>query len=331
MRWGGLAAIRATLSRVGIDVGDQRFTLLSALTLGVTVVLLFAGVRLVNRVLAHLIAGSRGFDPTQKLLVQKLSGIAVLVLAFFVGIDLLRIDLTAFAVFSGAFGLAIGFGLQKTIGNLIAGIILLMDRSIKPGDVIVVGDSFGWVNKIGVRAVSVITRDGKEHLIPNENLMTQEVENWSYTDRNVRVRIPVHVAYSCDLELAQALMLQAAAESPRVLETPPPERVADGVRREWGGARDPRLDQRSRGRGRQCPQRRAQPAVAAVQGGGDRDSLPPARRAGEGMGAPGGRVDRAGDQAGRRCRCPARSLRRKWIGSISAARKGLGGFRAERF
>ena len=76
-------------------------------------------------------------------------------------IDLLGIDLTAFAVFSGALGLAVGFGLQKTVGNLIAGIILLMDRSIKPGDVIVVGDSFGWVNKIGVRAVSVVTRDGK--------------------------------------------------------------------------------------------------------------------------------------------------------------------------
>lgn len=92
-----------------------------------------------------------------KLLAQKLAAITVIVAAFFIGVDLLGIDLTAFAVFSGALGLAVGFGLQKTFGNLIAGIILLMDRSIKPGDVIVVGDSFGWVNKIGVRAVSVIT------------------------------------------------------------------------------------------------------------------------------------------------------------------------------
>ena len=88
--------------------------------------------------------------------------------------------------------------------------------------VIVVGDSFGWVNKIGVRAVSVITRDGKEHLIPNENLMTQEVENWSFSDRNVRVRIPVGVGYETDLRLAQKLMLQAAVESPRVLRSPKP-------------------------------------------------------------------------------------------------------------
>jgi small-conductance mechanosensitive channel len=217
---GGFAAFETVLDRVGIQVGQRRFSLWSALTLGITVLLLFAGVRLANRVLTHSIAQARGFDPTQKLLFQKLAGIAIVVLAFFVGVDLLEIDLTAFAVFSGAFGLAVGFGLQKTIGNLIAGIILLMDRSIKPGDVIVVGDSFGWVNKIGVRAVSVITRDGKEHLIPNENLMTQEVENWSYTDRNVRVRIPVTVSYDCDLALAQALMLRAASESPRVLNNP---------------------------------------------------------------------------------------------------------------
>jgi small-conductance mechanosensitive channel len=217
---GGLSAIRATLDKVGTPIGTMRISLLSALTVLVTAVLLFAAVRLINRVVGHTVARASGFDPTQKLLVQKLVAVAVVILAFFIGIDVLGIDLTAFAVFSGAFGLAIGFGLQKTIGNLIAGIILLMDRSIKPGDVIVVGDSFGWVNRIGVRAVSVVTRDGKEHLIPNENLMTQEVENWSYTDRNVRVRIPVRVAYSCDLKLAQSLMLQAAKDSPRVLDSP---------------------------------------------------------------------------------------------------------------
>ncbi|MFA6112894.1 MAG: mechanosensitive ion channel domain-containing protein [Sphingomonas sp.] len=217
---GGLEPITRVLERIGFDIGKRRFSLLSLIIIAVTAVALFAGVRLVNRAMAHWIAGSRGFDPTQKLLAQKLAAIAVVTIAFFIGIDLLDIDLTAFAVFSGAFGLAVGFGLQKTIGNLIAGIILLMDRSIKPGDVIVVGESFGWVNRIGIRAVSVLTRDGKEHLIPNENLMTNEVENWSYTDRNVRVRIPVTVGYGCDLKLAQELMLRAATESPRVLNSP---------------------------------------------------------------------------------------------------------------
>lgn len=219
---GGFNVITDTLDRIGINIGRRRLSLLALATVLVTAVALYAGTRLANRVIGHSIGQARGFDPTQKLLFQKIASIIVVVIAFFFGIDLLGIDLTSFAVFSGAFGLAIGFGLQKTIGNLIAGIILLMDRSIKPGDVIVVGDSFGWVNKIGVRAVSVITRDGKEHLIPNEILMTQEVENWSFSDRNVRVRIPVGVGYETDLKLAQQLMLQAATESSRVLANPPP-------------------------------------------------------------------------------------------------------------
>ena len=219
---GGIAPVGDMLDRVGVDLGKRRITLLGLLSIAATCVALFAAVRLANRLIGRSIQKTEGFDPTQKLLAQKLATIAVVVAAFFVGVDMLAIDLTAFAVFSGAFGLAIGFGLQKTVGNLIAGIILLMDRSIKPGDVIVVGDSFGWVNKIGVRAVSVITREGKEHLIPNENLMTQEVENWSYSDRNVRVRIPVGIAYDSDLQLAQQLMLQAALESPRVLRNPQP-------------------------------------------------------------------------------------------------------------
>ncbi|NML10934.1 mechanosensitive ion channel [Sphingobium sp. AR-3-1] len=219
---GGIAPVGDMLDRVGVDLGKRRITLLGLLSIAATCVALFAAVRLANRLIGRSIQKTDGFDPTQKLLAQKLATIAVVVAAFFVGVDMLAIDLTAFAVFSGAFGLAIGFGLQKTVGNLIAGIILLMDRSIKPGDVIVVGDSFGWVNKIGVRAVSVITREGKEHLIPNENLMTQEVENWSYSDRNVRVRIPVGIAFDSDLQLAQQLMLQAALDSPRVLRNPQP-------------------------------------------------------------------------------------------------------------
>lgn len=219
---GGFAPVADMLDGVGIDLGKRRITLLGVVSMAATCVALFAMVRLTNRMIGRSITRAHGLDATQKLLAQKLAAIVVVVAAFFIGVDMLSIDLTAFTVFSGALGLAVGFGLQKTFGNLIAGIILLMDRSIKPGDVIVVGDSFGWVNKIGVRAVSVITRDGKEHLIPNENLMTQEVENWSYSDRNVRVRIPVGISFDSDLKLAQELMLRAALESPRVLRSPKP-------------------------------------------------------------------------------------------------------------
>jgi small-conductance mechanosensitive channel len=219
---GSLKPVTDLLDRIGFNAGKVRVSLLTLLEVGVTLVALYAAVKLLNRVAAQSIKRARTLDATQQLLAQKLAGVAIIVVAFFVGIDLLGIDLTALTVFSGAFGLAVGFGLQKTFGNLIAGIILLMDRSVKPGDVIVVGDSFGSVSKIGVRAVSIVTRDGKEHLIPNENLMTQEVENWSYSSRDVRIHIPVGVAYDCDLALAQKLMVQAATEAKRVKESPPP-------------------------------------------------------------------------------------------------------------
>jgi small-conductance mechanosensitive channel len=140
---------------------------------------------------------------------------------------MLGIDLTALAVFSGAFGLAIGFGLQKTFGNLIAGIILLMDKSIKPGDVISVTDAagnegFGQIRRIGIRAISVITRDKTEYVIPNENLMINQVVNWSYSSRDVRVKAPVGVSYGSDLDLVCELLMQAAKDTPRVLSNPAP-------------------------------------------------------------------------------------------------------------
>ena len=219
---GGLKPITDALDRLAFTIGSRRLSLLILIQIAVALLALYLVVRLVNRLVSQSIRHATGLDPTQQLLAQKLAAIAIIAIAFFVGIDLAGIDLTALAVFSGALGLAVGFGLQKTVGNLFAGIILLMDRSIKPGDVIVVGDSFGSVSKIGVRAVSVLTRDGKEHLIPNEDLMTREVENWSYSSPNVRVHIPVGVAYDCDLPLAQKLMVEAAASSERVLKSPKP-------------------------------------------------------------------------------------------------------------
>ena len=178
---GGMRPLIEGLDGVGFTVGKRRLSLLGVVNSVVVVAGLFVVARIVNRILVHSIGRVHALDLSQRVLVQKLAGIAVIVVAGLIGIDLLGIDLTALTVFSGAVGLAVGFGLQKTFGNLIAGLILLMDRSVKPGDVIVVGDTFGAVGKIGVRAVSVVTRDGKEHLIPNEQLMTEPVENWSYS------------------------------------------------------------------------------------------------------------------------------------------------------
>lgn len=176
---GGMQPLIANLDSVGFSVGTHRLSLLGLVNAVVVVAVLYVVTRAINHVASHLIGRANMLDLSQRALAQKLAGIGIIGAAVLIGVDLLGIDLTALAVFSGAAGLAVGFGLQKTFGNLIAGVILLMDRSVKPGDVIVVGETFGSISKIGVRAVSVVTRDGKEHLIPNEQLMTEPVENWS--------------------------------------------------------------------------------------------------------------------------------------------------------
>lgn len=233
---GGVLRTIDVLKAIGIDVGSYRLSLYGLFSTIVVAVLLYLAVRIALRSIKWLLRRNTQIDATQRLLAEKLIAIALFVFAMLFGIDLLGIDLTALAVFSGAAGLAIGFGLQKTVGNLIAGIILLMDRSIKPGDIIVVGDgssmggsalpggvpNVGRVAKIGVRAVNVITRDGKKHLIPNELLMTQPVENWSYASPEVRVRMRVPVGYDCDLRLAQRLIAETARENPRILGEPEP-------------------------------------------------------------------------------------------------------------
>ncbi len=221
-----IGSVVETLDSYSVDIGSTHVSLWSALV----VVMVLLGMMLLARMgskFAHWVLGKMTrLDQTQRLLSEKILTIIVWGIAFLIGIDLLGIDLTALAVFSGAFGLAIGFGLQKTFGNLIAGIILLMDRSIKPGDTIGINDGIsntvGQIRKIGLRAVSVVTRDQKEYLIPNENLMINQVENWSYSSREVRVKVPVGVSYNSDMVLAEKLMRQAAEETPRVLKNPKP-------------------------------------------------------------------------------------------------------------
>nr|WP_235425475.1 mechanosensitive ion channel domain-containing protein [Croceibacterium mercuriale] len=215
------------LDAIGVTLGSTRFSLWTALVVVLVIVGVFIAARLSNKFGHRLLRKVSRFSPSQELLGEKLVTIGVWTFAILIGVDLLGIDLTALAVFSGAFGLAIGFGLQKTFGNLIAGIILLMDRSIKPGDVIAVTDmagneTFGQIRKIGVRAVSIITRDEKEYLIPNENLMVNQVENWSYSSRRVRVQIPVGISYNSDIIMAETLMMQAARGASRVLTDPAP-------------------------------------------------------------------------------------------------------------
>jgi small-conductance mechanosensitive channel len=161
-------------------------------------------------------------SPGIQILFYKLAVIFFFCLSIIVVLQYMGLGLTVFALFSGALGLGLGFGLQKVFANLVSGFIILADKSIKPGDVIQLGDKFGWINFLGTRYTSVIARNGTEHLIPNENLVTSEVINWSYSNNLVRLELPVGVGYGSDLEKARDLMLEAAAACPRVLQAPKP-------------------------------------------------------------------------------------------------------------
>jgi small-conductance mechanosensitive channel len=175
------------------------------------------------RVLSHFwLTVKSGLTPAFQILLYRLSSIFLLSASVVIVFHYLGIDLTVFALFSGALGLGLGFGLQKIFANLVSGFILLADKSIKPGDVIQLQNRYGWINFLGSRYVSVITRDGTEHLIPNENLITGEVINWSYSHDFVRLKVPVGVAYGSDLEKVRELMLAAATDSLRALKDPKP-------------------------------------------------------------------------------------------------------------
>ena len=154
--------------------------------------------------------------PSLRVLLGKITRISLMVFAFLIGMQILNLNLTALTVLSGAVGVGIGFGLQKVVSNFISGIIILMDQSIKPGDTITLGDTFGWIRELRARFVSVVTRDGREYLIPNEDFITTQVVNWSFSNNFVRLDVPFGVSYSSDPHEVIKVATEAAASVRRV-------------------------------------------------------------------------------------------------------------------
>ncbi len=222
---GWLPAVEATMDELAFNIGASRISLLATVKLVALVALLLTLAFWVSGVIERRMRASTHMTPSLQVAFGKFSKVFLIALAFLLAIDAVGIDLTTLTVFGGALGVGIGFGLQRITSNFISGFILVLDRSIKPGDVISVGGNdakFGWVQELRARYVVVRDRDGVERLIPNENLITSEVVNWSYSDTNTRVRLPVQISYSDDPEQAMALLLEAAKASPRVLPLPEP-------------------------------------------------------------------------------------------------------------
>ncbi|MCY3731902.1 MAG: mechanosensitive ion channel, partial [Rhodospirillaceae bacterium] len=200
----------AVLDAAAITIGALRISLYTVIQSTLALAILLSVALYVTRLLESRIQTSRTLSPSVQVLFAKSLKIVLVSLAVLIAIRSVGIDLTALAVLGGAIGLGIGFGLQKVISNLISGVILLVDKSIKPGDVISVGGTYGWVTGLGGRYVSIVTRDGIEHLIPNETLITERVENWTHSNNRSRLKARIGVHYGSDVRLAMKLCREAA-------------------------------------------------------------------------------------------------------------------------
>jgi small-conductance mechanosensitive channel len=165
---------------------------------------------------------SETLTPSLKVLTGKTFSLSIYFIAVIIGLNQLGINLTAFAVFGGAVGVGIGFGLQKVFSNLVSGFIILMDSSIRPGDIIQLDDKFGTVNHLGGRYISVTAWDGTEYLIPNEDIVTGRVINWTHSNRNILISLEFGVSYNSDVHKVRELILKATHESERVSKSPAP-------------------------------------------------------------------------------------------------------------
>ena len=219
---GWLPDILDTLDSFAIDFGNGKFSLLSLLKLIIAIIVFIVTANWASRAIERKVRRSQHISPSMRVGLTKISKFLLYTVAFLFALKSVGIDLTTFAVFSGAVGVGIGFGLQKIFSNFISGFILLFDRSIRPGDVISIAGRIGWVQALHARYVVVRDRDGVETLIPNENLITSEVINWSYTDRSIRIRMPVQISYNDDPEQAMAILLECGKAHSRVLKDPEP-------------------------------------------------------------------------------------------------------------
>lgn len=208
--------VAALMDTVGFNIGSFRLSILSAIQAALLIGLALWISLSFGNFLDRRIQKIDELTPSLRVLLGKISRISLIVLAALIAIASIGIDLTALTVLSGAIGVGIGFGLQKVVSNFISGIIILMDRSIKPGDTISLGETFGWIRELRARFVSVVTRDGHEFLIPNEDFITREVVNWSFSDSFVRLDVDFGVSYDANPHEVSRLAIEAAGATDRV-------------------------------------------------------------------------------------------------------------------
>src|SRR5208283_4993454 len=226
---GWLGVFEGALDRIVLLPGKAQFSLW-ALLKGLVVITCFVLVTsLVARTVERRVMTLRDVALSTRIGISKFSFVILLTIGVLLGINATGVDVTALTLPLGAIGIGLGFGLQAIASNFVSGFVLLMDKSIKPGDVISFAgqsgtstENFGWVQELRGRYVVVRDRDGIEMLVPNQQLISNAVINWSYTDPRIRLKLPVRVSYSDDPEFALKVLLAACEGQARVLREPPP-------------------------------------------------------------------------------------------------------------
>ncbi|HWY94959.1 MAG TPA: mechanosensitive ion channel domain-containing protein [Steroidobacteraceae bacterium] len=226
---GWLDPIISTLDSIGVAAGRSRITVWSVLKLLFTLTLFVLVAAWISRWVERRLKKLSNLAPSTRIGIAKFANAFLIALSILMGLNAAGVDLTALTVLTGAIGLGLGFGLQSIAANFVSGFVLLMDRSIKPGDVISLSgqsgtstENFGWVQELRGRYVVVRDRDGVEMLVPNQQLIQNSVINWSYTDPRIRLKLPIRVSYRDDPELALQILLTACEGQPRVLSDPAP-------------------------------------------------------------------------------------------------------------
>ena len=207
---------------VSVVLGGLRLTPLLLIKLGVLLAVALWLSNVASNFAESRITRSGDLTPSIQVLLIKMIRLALMIFAVAVVMSAVGINLSALAIFSGAAGVGIGFGLQKIVANFISGIILLADKSVKPGDLVTIGDSSGRISAMKTRYISVAAGDGREFLIPNEDLVTQKVTNWTYTDKNTLVKVNFGTNYDADPRLVCKLAMDVAATAPRAIKSRPP-------------------------------------------------------------------------------------------------------------
>ena len=219
---GVLPTVIDGLEQVAFSIGKAKVNLWMLLQGALTVFVTVLVALWVAGIIESRLMRTEGLDGNLRLVFTRLSRALLLVLAVAIGLPLVGIDLTALSVFGGALGVGLGFGMQKIAANSVSGFILLLDRSIRMGNLISVGNERGIVSQITTRYTVLKGMTGIESIVPNETLVGSIVQNETFTDPKVRVSVPIQVSYATDLEKAMAIMVEAAQAQPRVMSDPAP-------------------------------------------------------------------------------------------------------------